>query len=124
MDKGAHFYRCDFQVHTPRDINWRGDEAVSHDERKAYAESLVRACREKGLNAIAITDHHDFVFFPYIKQAALTEIDDNGEVYPPEERITVFPGLELTLASPYIGQYISRKLIVWCAILFMHCSEP
>lgn len=100
MDKGAHFYRCDFQVHTPRDINWRGDEAVSHDERKAYAESLVRACREKGLNAIAITDHHDFVFFPYIKQAALTEIDDNGEVYPPEERITVFPGLELTLASP------------------------
>jgi len=24
MDKGAHFYRCDFQVHTPRDIQWNG----------------------------------------------------------------------------------------------------
>jgi len=22
MDKGAHFYRCDFQVHTPRDRQW------------------------------------------------------------------------------------------------------
>lgn len=26
MDKGAHFHRCDFQVHTPRDINWKGDK--------------------------------------------------------------------------------------------------
>jgi type III restriction enzyme len=100
MDRGAHFNRCDFQVHTPRDINWHGAEAVSNDERKAYAESLVRACREKGLNAIAITDHHDFVFFPFIKQAALEELNDIGDAYPPEERLTVFPGLELTLASP------------------------
>lgn len=22
MDKGAHFYNCDFQVHTPRDREW------------------------------------------------------------------------------------------------------
>ena len=22
MDKGAHFYNCDFQVHTPRDQRW------------------------------------------------------------------------------------------------------
>jgi hypothetical protein len=28
MDKGAHFYQCDFQVHTPRDQNWKGKDAV------------------------------------------------------------------------------------------------
>lgn len=100
MDKGAHFYRCDFQVHTPRDINWHGTEAISNEERKAYAESLIQACRAKGLHAIAITDHHDFVFFPYIKRAALAELNDSGEVYPEEEQLIVFPGLELTLASP------------------------
>lgn len=100
MDKGAHFYRCDFQVHTPRDTNWQGPNAITFEERKAYAESLVKACRAKGLNAIAITDHHDFAFFPYIKQAALEELNENGGVYPKEEQLIVFPGLELTLASP------------------------
>jgi chromosome segregation protein len=100
VDKGAHFYRTDFQVHTPRDINWIGAPATSTDERKEYAELLVVACRKKGINAIAITDHHDFVFFPYIKQAALSELNDDGKVYPTREQLIVFPGLELTLASP------------------------
>lgn len=65
MDKGAHFFKCDFEVHTPRDIQWTGAAAVTTEERKAYSESLVKACREKAIHAIAITDHHDFVFFPF-----------------------------------------------------------
>jgi len=72
-DKGAHFYKCDFQVHTPRDAGWKGADAVTDAERKAYAEELILACRQKCLGAIAITDHHDFAFSPYVKQAALTE---------------------------------------------------
>ena len=78
MDKGAHFYRCDFQVHTPRDIQWNGEGAVTEEERKTYAEELVFACREKGLNSIAITDHHDFTFFEYVKEAADGEVDENN----------------------------------------------
>lgn len=50
MDKGAHFYKCDFQVHTPRDANWDGAEAATPKERKAYAEELIQACRAKGLS--------------------------------------------------------------------------
>lgn len=100
MDKGAHFYKCDFQVHTPRDANWDGAEAATPKERKAYAEELIQACRAKGLDAIAITDHHDFAFFPYVKAAALAEVDATGNPIPKENRITVFPGLELTLSSP------------------------
>lgn len=100
MDKGAHFFKCDFQVHTPRDANWEGAEAVTPEERKAYAEELVRACRARGLGAIAITDHHDFAFFPYIKAAAAAEVNAAGHKLPKESQLIVFPGIELTLSSP------------------------
>jgi chromosome segregation protein len=100
MDKGAHFFKCDFQVHTPRDINWSGANAVTDQEREAYADKLVLACREKGINAMAITDHHDFVFFPYVKRAAERELSPEGTPIDPAERLIVFPGLELTLAAP------------------------
>jgi chromosome segregation protein len=99
-DHGAHFYRCDFQVHTPRDTNWQGDRALSEEDRNAYARNFVAACRKKELNAVAITDHHDFVMFPYLKTAAEAERDADGEPIPPEDRLVVFPGLELTLGVP------------------------
>ena len=100
MDKGAHFYKCDFQVHTPRDAQWSGGDAVADAERKIYAEELILACRKKGLGAIAITDHHDFVFFPFIKKAAQDELDDSGNPVPDNKKIIVFPGIELTLTAP------------------------
>src|SRR3990170_4720169 len=100
MDKGAHFYKCDFQVHTPRDTNWHGADAVSDEERTVYSESLVHACRLKVINAIAVTDHHDFAFSPYIKRAASGELDDLGQPIPQTDQLIVFPGLELTLSSP------------------------
>lgn len=100
MDKGAHFFRCDFQVHTPRDARWRGAPAITDDERKAYAMELILACRKKGLHAIAITDHHDLAFFSYVKGAATEELDDRGEPVPADQRIVVFPGVELTLTAP------------------------
>lgn len=100
MDKGAHYFKCDFQVHTPRDRNWSGSACIAPDERKAYAEKLIRACRIKGIDAIAITDHHDFVFFPYIKRAAETELTDDGTLVDLYKKIVVYPAVELTLASP------------------------
>jgi chromosome segregation protein len=100
MDKGAHFFRCDFQVHTPRDVGWKGGGAVTDAERKAYADELILACRKKDLRAIAITDHHDFAFFPYVKKAAEDELDDSGNPVPEGRRIVVFPGIEITLTSP------------------------
>ena len=99
-DKGAHFRRCDFQVHTPRDNQWKGARPTSDMDRAEYAGRFVAACREKGLDAVAITDHHDFVMFPYIRAAALAECGEDGELLPAELRLVVFPGLELTLAVP------------------------
>lgn len=100
MDKGAHFYRCDFQVHTPRDNRWSGGDAVTDAERQEYANEFIRACRHKALNTVAITDHHDLTFFKYIKEAANTELADDNTPVPKENRIVVFPGMELTLGVP------------------------
>jgi chromosome segregation protein len=49
---------------------------------------------------VAITDHHDFVFVDYIREAAAQETDANGERLPDQERLVVFPGLELSLTVP------------------------
>lgn len=100
MDKGAHFYRCDFQVHTPRDLRWAGPDATTPEERLAYGQKLVAACRERGIQAIAITDHHCMTFVPFIRQAAAEETSTDGSVLPDEERLVVFPGMELTLGVP------------------------
>lgn len=100
MDKGAHFYSCDFQVHTPRDRQWRGDRATTPVERRAYATEFVTACREKNINAVAITDHHDLAFVPYIREAARAERDERGDALPLERQLVVFPGMELTLGIP------------------------
>ena len=100
MDKGAHFFRTDLQVHTPRDINWKGDKPTDPKGRSSMAARMVRACRDKGIGAIAITDHHDFAFVRYIQKAAAAETDERGETLPESDRLVVFPGLELTLAVP------------------------
>lgn len=100
LDKGAHFYRCDFQVHTPRDLRWAGPNAVTEEERLAYGRKLVQACRERGIQAIAVTDHHDMAFLPFIRRAAAEETTADGSELPANERLVVFPGMELTLGVP------------------------
>jgi len=107
MDKGAHFYRTDFQIHSPRDRNWTGCKPVTDDERMAFARVFVRACRERGLDAVGITDHHDICFVKYFQLAA-QEQDSSGTNAPVENLVVapqrqnpiVFPGLELTLSVP------------------------
>lgn len=99
-DKGAHFFRCDLQVHSPRDRNWNGTDRLTDDDRRAYADQLVLACRQRSLQGIAITDHHDMAFAQYVRSAADEEVDENGRPLAKEQRLVVFPGMELTLSVP------------------------
>ena len=100
MDKGAHFYRCDLQIHTPRDHQWVGTHYVSDEDRREYATQFIQACREKRLDAVAITDHHDLTFVKYIREAAKSELGADGNPVPANKQIVVFPGIELTLNVP------------------------
>lgn len=100
MDKGAHYYSCDLQFHSPLDGRWKGKGNGSEAEREAYAASLVAACRSRGLHAIALTDHHEMTFVPYVRRAAADERRPGGDQLAPHERLVVFPGMELTLGVP------------------------
>ncbi len=116
MDKGAHFYRCDFQVHTPRDISWNGKKfGVNADavtaltttqktqitnDRIQFAKEYLKKARDKGLMAIAITDHHDVLFAKIIRKVAERENATFRTSLQFEKIITVFPGIELTLTNP------------------------
>ena len=99
-DHGAHYYRSDFQVHSPRDTQWDGVRPTSEDERGAWARAFIAAARNNGLHAVAISDHHDFAYFPYVRDAALSETMPDGTPQPDSERIVIFPALELTLSVP------------------------
>jgi len=103
MNTGARFYKCDFQVHTPRDINFKGKDCVTIEDRMVYSKNFIKACREKEIDAVAITDHHDLAFYKFIKKAAEFEgldNEDESNKLPLEKRIIVFPGIELTLEVP------------------------
>lgn len=100
FDNGAHYHSCDFQVHSPLDERWKGPGKANDDEKRAYARSLVTACRAQNLQAIAITDHHDMGFIPLVREAAADERNAQGEFLPARERLVVFPGMELTLGVP------------------------
>ena len=77
-----------------------GQHHVSDEHRREYATRLIEACRVKGLDAVAITDHHDLAFVNYVREAAKTEHDQDGSSLPSVQRIVVFPGIELTLNVP------------------------
>lgn len=72
MDKGAHFYRSDFQIHSPRDRNWQPAEKrpKTDEERLRYAREFIAKCREVGIREIGITDHDDVCFVKYFQLAA------------------------------------------------------
>ncbi len=124
MDKGAHFYRCDFQVHSPRDIAYTGNkyglspeeiENITPEqkekitlEREQFSKEYLQKIRDAGLNAIAMTDHHDVVFVKQLRKVAELqnqEFKSNSEF---EKIITVFPGIEMSLANP-----VSQCIIIF-----------
>ena len=91
MDRGAHFFKCDFQVHTPRDLNWGGEGAVTPDERQRYSENFVAACRRLGLGAVAITDHHDFAFVPSSAPRPKPKPEQPASLFPRSNSLWCFP---------------------------------
>jgi len=55
MDKGAHFYRCDFQVHSPRDRAWTGQKfgvdanavaSLTTEQKKQITDDRIQFAKE------------------------------------------------------------------------------
>ncbi|TQI69652.1 type III restriction enzyme [Gramella sp. Hel_I_59] len=116
MDKGAKFYRCDFQVQSPRDINWTGarfgvnaeqianlsqiEKQEIEDNREQFCKEYLDKISNSGINAIAMTDHHDVVFVQHLRKVAKEQNEIHELMGEPEKMVTVFPGIELSLSNP------------------------
>ncbi len=102
----AYWRKSDLQLHTPRDPNWVGARpigigqdlngrlATEEDvdrERRQWAESFVDRCVARGLEAIALTDHHEMIMFSYVQQTIAGRKAAN-----PAFDLWLFPGMELT----------------------------
>lgn len=102
----AYWRKCDFQLHTPRDPNWSGTRPIGlgedlngqpatvadvDRERRVWADSFVDRCFVRGLEAIAVTDHHEMVMIPYVQEAITRR-----KASDPFFDLWLFPGMELT----------------------------
>jgi len=103
MDKGAHFYRSDFQIHTPRDRNWQPvvNRPKTDEERLRYAQEFIAKCREVGIRAIGITDHDDVCFVKYFQSAAQNGTQKIEAINPEKQNPIVFPGVEIASKVGY-----------------------
>lgn len=107
----AYWRKCDFQVHTPRDPAWvgvrpcgqgdiidnDGTKSTSNDvdiARALWADAFLDQCVAKGLEAIALTDHHEMIMVTYVQQA----IARRKNVYANFD-FWLFPGMELTASG-------------------------
>jgi type III restriction enzyme len=107
----AFWRKCDFQIHTPRDPNWSGARPVGLGEviketganataqdvdaaRAKWAAEFIEACVARGLEAVALTDHHEMIMVPYL-QKALAERKKAGGDFD----LWLFPGMELTASG-------------------------
>jgi len=105
MDKGAHFYKADFQIHSPRDALWVGDgitkwpkgKPVSLEERLLFARRFISKCRELEIRAVGITDHHDVCFIQYFQVAAQEDKTGNPVPNPSLQNPIIFPGIEINI---------------------------
>ncbi|MGN8091622.1 TrlF family AAA-like ATPase [Methylobacterium sp. 22177] len=94
---GAVWIKLDFQCHTPRDRGWIGSPGLAGGTpeleagRHAWADAFVAEAVRRGLGAVAVTDHHDVAFLPYVIAAAARLGPDPG--------LIVFPGIEVTCSD-------------------------
>jgi chromosome segregation protein len=107
----AYWRKCDFQVHTPRDPNWGGTRPIGQGEviketdakatpqdvdaaREKWSSEFVNQCVAKGLEAIALTDHHEMIMVPYVQQS-IAERKKADAMFD----LWLFPGMELTASG-------------------------
>lgn len=107
----ASWKKCDFQIHTPRDPNWTGARPLGLGEdladtrvratetdveqaRTTWARTFVDKCVDIGLQAVALTDHHEMVMLPYVQKVLEERRRTDSEF-----DLWVFPGMELTASG-------------------------
>ena len=91
---GATWRKADLQCHSPRDRAWTDPPSLPggtpdyETARAAWADSFIRECKARNIELVAITDHHDMTFIPYVVASSVLE----GSTL-------ILPGVEVTCAD-------------------------
>ena len=85
LNKGLTYKKMDLHVHTPASYDFNNKEISPKD--------IVEHCQKIGLDAIVIADHNTGEYIDKIKDEA-------------KEKITVFPGVEISCAGGQNGIHI------------------
>jgi len=87
IDNGAKFHKCDLHVHTPRSPDYKN--------KGIKPEDIVSKALEKGLDVIAITDHHNVEWCNAVREAAKST------------NLVVLPGVEIRTDKGKRGIHIT-----------------
>lgn len=97
LHPGAVWWRIDAQCHTPKDRSWSGSADLPggtsefETAREQWAAEFVQAAVDRQLTMVAITDHHDASFIPYVVRAAAS--------LEAPSKLVVLPGVEVTCSD-------------------------
>lgn len=80
----SRFYLCDLQVHTPADVRQGYGDVGGREPNRAFADRLVQAHAEAGVEVMAASDHNRTDWYPLLREA--------GE----KVGVFVFPALEFS----------------------------
>lgn len=93
--KGSKWWKFDFHTHTPvSDDYGRGDESFKSIE----LEEWLKKAMESGLDCVLITDHNTGGWIDVLK-AKNTELRDRDTRPGWYRDLTIFPGVEITVAN-------------------------
>jgi energy-coupling factor transporter ATP-binding protein EcfA2 len=88
--KAARFWRCDLQVHSPFEPEFKpGVDRKQPRDVAGAAERFVDAALAAHLEVVAITDHNSAAFIPHVQTVA------------EERKLIVFPGVEVSAMDGY-----------------------
>ncbi|MEV0664273.1 TrlF family AAA-like ATPase [Actinomadura luteofluorescens] len=94
----SRWFKCDLQVGTPAwGFTLPGDTTYDFDDpadRKAFSDRYMAALKERGIEVIALAEHHSAKWLDDLREA--------GE----RAGITVFPGVEVTTGSGADGVHL------------------
>lgn len=96
-DDVSKWWKCDFQVATPGEPRFRGqnDWNLTTDEgRAAAADEYMRAARDAGLEVLGLADHNSTAWVDEMKRAGA------------QHGIVVFPGFEVGTGSGSDGVHL------------------
>ena len=84
---GSRWWRVDFHTHSPASYDFKGGDANAEGSERWV--SWIKAARDAGLDAVAITDHNTAEGIEHLQQAC-------SEV---ENAPVLFPGVEITASD-------------------------